>query len=152
MKNMLLFMALLPALGGQYNCFSQCNYIVDRVDEFTNVKETWLKLETVGRGMKAHLAKVDSNIILVVYAKVGCVTKESKIYLKLDDGQILEYLHFGDIDCKQDLVPAGALIPPHDIETLKNRKVLKMRLSGSEGYYDTDLKNPDFVKVSLGCL
>jgi hypothetical protein len=128
--------------------FTQCNYKMNQIDEFTGKKEQWLTAETVCKGIKIILAKIDSVYLLGAYGDLGCVTSDSNLYLKFEDGTVLKLAHEFKADCNSYQVVLFCNISD-DIDDLKTKRIAKVRLTGTDRTFEGDFKNPEYIMTRL---
>lgn len=128
--------------------FAQCNYQINKVDEFTGKMERWLAPETVCKGIKIGLAKVDSVYLLGAYADLGCVTSESNLYIKFEDGTVLKLGHQFKADCDSYQVAFYSNITD-DLDELKSKRIAKVRITGTQHTLEGEFKKPDMITTQL---
>lgn len=129
----------------------QCNYSMNETDEFTGKVKKALPQKSIGSLVTASLARVDTTHLLTIRADIGCTNTRSTFLIKFADGSILTFKHLGKIDCG-DQAKFMSLIPTSEIERLKTQKIVKVRIQGTEGYLDFELKDPNYFKSALDCI
>lgn len=147
MKISLIAIALCcPILVG-----AQCKFMTNKVDEFTGQTEKYLELAPIYRNVHASVGRQDSMYVLIIYASVGCAsTGKSKIYIKYEDGKVLELKHEGGTDCA---TPVGIYSNiTYDVADLKTKAVSKIRVSGTESTIDFEPKDKYFFVSRLKCV
>lgn len=129
---------------------AQCKFLSNSKDEFTGKIERILSLQPVYRNVSSSVGVVDTIYFLTFFADLGCFSKnDSKVYLKFDDASVIELPHQGKTDCG----PAQFVTSiNYDLPELWTKKIVKIRLSGTERNIDFEPKDPEFVKKNLNCI
>ncbi len=155
MKTTILLIGLLCLLTKGY---SQCDYYINEVDEFTGQTEKATKYEVIGkdktrRKLKARVASVGEEVILFLsyYGDLGCVASKSTAILKLESGEMIELKHVGKIDC-DDVGLFTLRLEPDEVETLKSNHVTKARLTGTKYLTDVDWYFQTYFRDRLPCV
>lgn len=131
------------------HAFCQCKFLTNKQDEFTGEMNKTLQPVTIARNVYCALARVDSTYIMSIQAPVECVSHDSKVFVKFDDGSVVEYKHLGDVDCST--MPQFISSINYDLNTFRTKKVVKIRIIGNR-LHDFDLRDPEYFQKSLRCL
>lgn len=133
-----------------------CFYSKNEVDEFTGEIKKILKPKIIGKSksniLKSSLALVENNyfISLTFSGDLGCVTDDSYIIIKFEDGSTQKLFNISDIDCKES--PKFVTRINSVYKELEGKKIDKIRLGLSEKYADIIIDNKSFIIKSLQCL
>lgn len=143
---------------------SKCDYDKNIVDEFTGEKKVFLKkynLETYGSyyngELSLELRRSGNSKYIWFYSNkdLGCVSSykanRASVKFKLENGVIVSFYHFGDVDCSEFSIIAN--LTAGDISKLKKSPIKSIRLSGSKYYHDiTNVKWKTFFIDKLNCI
>lgn len=136
---------------------SDCKYWKNEVDEFTGDVKKYTKSQRIGKSKYYYLNMElrrfdDSYLIFARYTgDLGCVSSDSYIMVKLENGETIKLINFGDIDCG-DNAPMYFDLSKENFNKLINSPVDKIRVSGTEYYADIDMLKPKFFIDYLKCI
>lgn len=145
MKYALLLVCLCTGIA-----HGQCKFLTNSKDEFTGKIEKILSLQPVYRNVSSALGVVDTVYFLTFVADLGCFsTNDSKVYLKFDDASVIELPHQGKTACG---VAQFVTSINYDLDVLMKKKVVKIRLSGTQRNIDFEPKDTAFIQKNLNCI
>ena len=154
MKKILILILLLTGVSA-VNA-QECDYTKNEVDEFTGDIKKNLKFKEVAKNdlgrLHISLRYLEGTYMLVGHeGDLGCVSHDSKIMIKLEDGEILTLDNFGDIDCG-DHPTFYFDISPANLIKLNKSPINKIRLYGSDAYSDLNPTDKEFFIKNLPCV
>lgn len=137
MKTLLLI--LLPIIS-----YSQCEYRVNEVDEFTGNVKKIIKSEKIAPRLTSYLARIGDLTAIYFWAldDLGCVSSRSYVILKYTDGTTEEIKHVTGIDC-------GSPTFTGVIETGKAVEKIRLHFDTTQDYV---VKDQDFIINGLECV
>lgn len=136
---------------------SDCKYWKNEVDEFTGDVKKYTKSQKIGKSKYSYLNMElrrfdDSYLIFARYTgDLGCVSSDSYIMIKLQNGETVKIINFGDVDCGEN-APMYFDLSKDNFNTLLQSPVDKIRVSGTEYYADIDMLKPNFFIDYLKCI
>jgi hypothetical protein len=136
-----------------------CLYWKNDVDEFTGDIKKYTISKNIGyndisENLTFELRKVNSSryIFGKYTGDLGCISYDSYIMIKLQNGDIIKMIHIGNVDCGSNS-PMYFKINDSDYEKLLNSPMASIRISGTEFY--TDIKTitfPNYFINELNCI
>ncbi len=141
-----------------------CQYSQNNIDEFDGVLKTYTESYCVDNdpgegfvGMCIQLRKIGNNeyVVFEHFIDLGCTssyeTNKSVVKVKLENNDILEFYHRGDIDC--GTYRLFARLTPSDKARLKRSPISIIRLEGTDSFFDVkDIVYKDIFIDKLRCL
>ncbi len=156
MRYLVVLITLLAINSG----YSQCKYYRNEIDKFEKIQVTITKDVQVcwptflGGYVKFSLRKIDGYTSLgvrLVRKTQHCFNNESELLIMTDDGEITRLPYLGSFDCSKRLSSSSDFqdsystfeITEDQLRFLQKRKMVKIRLYGSDGLieYDIDQNN-----------
>ena len=159
----LLLIGLIACVG--YSQEKDCELNLDRKDELTGKveKETFLKeldfkfSDDVYGKLSVKITRYGSQKYLVFYSdtNLGCISPHkddlSKVYIKLENDDILTFNHCGLLDCG-DTYLKGRLLES-EIIRLKKSPIKYIKIIGTQYYEEIWCdKNKDYFIKNLDCI
>lgn len=126
----------------------KCQFVINEIDAFTKkrrIKTEYYSLsgEKDPDVINVRFMKYGSlkYIIFDSASDLGCANPynidKSSVLVKLENGDIVKFYHFGDLDCITPTTIYGTLTP-NDILRLKKSPIKAIRITGSKYYHDYD--------------
>lgn len=126
----------------------QNKYFNIETDEFTQTNKIFQIHELVlfQKGVEviySNLRKFDDQLICnfnfsMESYELLCVNSDSKVLIKLNNGNILTLKHMGEIECDK-MITINTVLSPEDIKALSENQIEKIRCYTTEGYLDYTL-------------
>ena len=151
-----------------------CEYTKNEIDDFSGDKTIITKRQKIGKtsiGSKVEgtlmFAGGQAGARIIVNADLGCtVSGDSKVQIKLTNGEALTFYNVSDTECEDYaailfIFQDGDLMQDSDperieevIAMLKEFPVDKLRVHGSDYYADVELseEGKDFFRSHLSCI
>ena len=157
MKKIIIIFAILVA--GIASAQSQtCKYAVNKIDEFTG-EITQAVYETIIGEYEEHgfifasISRIGNYraIGFRYFGSLGCVSKNSYVIFKFENGQVLKIMNSGKIECKSGAMMI-LMLSETELELLKSNPVDKVRVSGTEKTIDVVVELKNYFVNSLPCL
>ncbi len=144
-----------------YRMANECWYDTNEIDEFTSKRRIILtRLPITGpesNYVHVGLRRQGNNKVVVFYTgnELGCASPykhdRSKALVKLENGDILTFYHFDDVDCG-DFILYGKILPSEEKRLLKS-PIKTIRLQGTKYYYDyNNIEYNSFFIDKLKCI
>tara|TARA_B110000114_G_C14811945_1_gene285082 strand:+ start:44 stop:556 length:513 start_codon:yes stop_codon:yes gene_type:complete len=168
MKNIIIIL-LVSLLN--LNSFSQCKFIKNEVDEFTNkeMKQTGGKLIREFTGSNANIIfdKQGENFFITInynvqYAKAMVVGTKDITFIKLKNDSVIKItpqeIASGELITISNITTSRILIvyrvEKTTLEYLLTQDILKLRISFTDGYKEHDVKSKfnKNIKKSISCI
>jgi len=139
-----------------------CFYVQNEIDEFNKKR----KIRTSSFNFSGTLDYDKPNVKFVRNGSVkylifdanmdlGCASSYknniSYVKIKLENGKIVTFYHFNDIDCSSPTRIYGKLTP-NDINNLKRSRIKTIRIMGTKYYHDYNVNFNDLFINKLDCI
>jgi hypothetical protein len=138
----------------------------NKTDEFTNkpVKrtswETFVSSSTANTHFRfSHVGDIETFDFKIMMNKVFSIDKDQTIIFKLDNGEVvtIENVDYvitcegcgavGLAGSEAEGIQTSYLLTSDQIAKLKAHKVLKVRITTTDGYFDEDVKDKNAAKI-----